>query len=143
MSKLTPDLLSTIAVGGGVCCASRAPSGLQIGILRVGEGAERLTFPPGFVVDEAMRETWIRFATEEELPEAELQEKPNQWWRYAPFRPGTLIYEDGSVAMGPQPMGLRGAKLTAVEQIIEQPIEEVPCADVSDIPTPPSPPPRT
>ena len=46
--------------------------GVQIGLPGVGEGANRLTLPAGYVIKETMEAPlWICFATEQEIEEEE------------------------------------------------------------------------
>ena len=117
------------------------PSGVQIGLCGVGEGEKTLTFPAHFVIDDNVRNLpachWIRFATPEEL-----QDDPT-WYRPAPFTPKCFVYEDGTLHVLGQPMGLRGRTVTAMQDVPRDRIqrEDVPCANVDDIGTPPTPPP--
>ena len=78
MTALTPKLLGTmVQQGHGVCSQSFAASyrvkvftleGVQIGLPGVGEGVNRLTFPAGYVIKQAMdAPIWIRFATTDEI----------------------------------------------------------------------------
>ena len=63
-------------MGQGVCGQSFTATyrvqvftfeGVQIGLPGVGEGVNRLTFPAGYVIKDAMdAPIWIRFATEKE-----------------------------------------------------------------------------
>ena len=110
-------------------------SGIQIGLPGVGEGDNKLTFPADWVVAEALgHKNWIRRATVEEL------QQDAQWWRFAEFEPKALIHCDGSIALEFQPMGLLGDMLTALQEAQEQPWEDKSCADLSDVPTPTTPP---
>ena len=151
MSGLTAELLVSCAVGHGVCDARRSSSsqgrikvhtlsGLQIGLVGVGEEENRLTLPPHFVIEEILkfpRCDWVRFATVEELSEC-----PVPWYRKAPFAPRSFLYADHTHALSVQTIGLEGAIVQAVESATVQTVEEVPCHDLIDVKTPPTPPPR-
>ena len=111
--------------GQGVCYLSWSAryrvkvytlEGVQIGLPGVGEGANRLTLPAGYVIKEAMEAPlWVRFATEKEIEEE------------------TLAFEN-------QPIGLCGPTITALAQTVEpELVQEIPCIDVSGIETPPTP----
>ena len=84
-------------------------SGVQIGIAGLGEGDNRLTFPPGFLVRDALAAIWIRSATDEERPQ---NGWPGfgSWWRISEVQPKTLIHcgENGAfcVALPNETMGL-------------------------------------
>ena len=73
-------------------------SGVQIGKPGVGESHERLTFPMGYVVGDALAETqWIRFATDAEM------KTDTRWWRVSECQPRKLIHCRGAdVGTGPQ-----------------------------------------
>ena len=143
-------LRTMVQQGQGVCSQSFAASyrvkvftmeGVQIGLPGVGEGVNRLTFPAGYVIKEAMdAPTWIRFATPEEI----VQQTPvgfhPQWWREIDFKPKAFCHCNGTPAFENQPIGLYGDIITALAQAAKQPlVEELPCIDVSSIPTPPTP----
>ena len=148
MTALTSSVLASVARGTGLCDSSKqwiekervkvfTVSGIQVGIAGIGEGDNRLTFPPHFVVKEALELShahWLRFATAQEQAQTS-----TQWYRAAPFKPASFIYHDGSVALDCHTMGLKGPIITALEQAPPQPWEEKPCADVSGITTPPTP----
>ena len=88
--------------------------GVQIGLLGVGEGENRLTFPAGYVIKQALEAPiWIRFATTEEIaqtPAGFLE----QWWQELEFRPQAFCHCDGTPALENQPIGLRGDTITCV-----------------------------
>ena len=88
--------------------------GIQIGLLGVGEGENRLTFPAGYVIKQALEAPiWIRFATTEEIaqtPAGFLE----QWWQELEFRPQAFCHCDGTPALENQPIGLRGDTITCV-----------------------------
>ena len=148
---LCSSLLRTmVQQGQGVCSQSFAASyrvkvftmeGVQIGLPGVGEGVNRLTFPAGYVIKEAMDEPiWIRFATPEEIAQQTPAGFHAQWWREIDFKPKAFCHCDGTPAFENQPIGLRGDTITALAQAAKQPlVEELPCIDVSSIPTPPTP----
>ena len=137
-------------MGQGVCGQSFTATyrvkvftlkGVQIGLPRVGEGVNRLTFPAGYVIKEAMdAPIWIRFATEKEIEEETPAGFHGPWWREIDFKPRAFCYCDGTLAFENQPIGLRGDTITALVQAAEQPlVQALPCIDVSGIATPPIP----
>ena len=150
MTALTPELLGTMMMGQGVCGQSFTATyrvkvftlkGVQIGLPGVGEGVNRLTFPAGYVIKEAMdAPIWIRFATEKEIEEETPAGFHGPWWREIDFKPRAFVHCDGTPAFENQPIGLRGDTITVLAQAIEPvPVEELPCIDVSGIETPPTP----
>ena len=123
MSALNPELLGQMVQGQGVCSQFFPASyrvkvftskGIQIGLLGVGEGENRLTFPAGYVIKQALEAPiWIRFATTEEIaqtPAGFLE----QWWQELEFRPQAFCHCDGTPALENQPIGLRGDTITCV-----------------------------
>ena len=122
-------------------------SGVQIGIPGVGEGDNRLTFPRTYLVGEVLQVQWIRFATEAEKQEAAKSPTVSAlqtWWRYSEVQPLSLAHcsADGlcdEVASPEQHMGLVGNQMLALAQNAVVRFENKPCADVDDIPTPPTP----
>ena len=150
MTALTPELLGTMMKGQGVCGQSFTATyrvkvftlkGVQIGLLGVGEGVNRLTFPAGYVIKEAMdAAVWIRFATDKEIAEETPAGFQPRWWRELDFTPRAFVYSDGTTAFENQPIGLRGDTVHVLAQAVKQlPIKELPCIDVSGIETPPTP----
>ena len=93
------------------------PSGKQIGIPGVGEGDNKLTFPPSYLVRDALGATWIRFATDAERPQSGWPGL-GTWWRISEFQPTTLIHcgADGAgcVAFPHEKMGRFGDRLQAM-----------------------------
>ena len=79
-----------------------ALGGTRIGHPGVGEGRWRLTFPRNFRVSRALRapQGWIRFATAEELAEC------GTWYRRYEHPVSALVYSNGRVAVGDEPLGL-------------------------------------
>ena len=151
MTALTPELLGTMAQGQGVCSQSFTArrvrdrvkvftlKGVQIGLPGVGEGVNRLTFPEGYVIKEALdAPIWIRYATTEEIAQTPVGVHV-QWWRELDFTPKAFCHCDGTPAFENQPIGLCGDTITALAQAAEQPVQEIPCLDVSGIATPPTP----
>ena len=144
---LCSSLLGTmVQQGQGVCSQSFAASyrvkvftmeGVQIGLPGVGEGVNRLTFPAGYLIKEAMdAPIWIRFATTEEIAQQTPAGFLAQWWRERDFKPKAFCHCDGTPAFENQPIGLRGDTITALAQAYEQKFEEeLPCIDVSGIET--------
>ena len=111
--------------------------GVRIGLAGVGEGVNRLTFPAGYLIGDALscpHAHWLQFATEEDKVR-----EPQQWYSQAPFKPCSLVYQDGTVALEGQTMGEKGPTVLAMEQGVDQPILDVPCVDVSEAGTPPTP----
>ena len=94
-------------------------SGVQIGIAGLGEGDNRLTFPPSFLVRDALAAIWIRSATDEERHQ---NGWPGfgSWWRISEVQPKTLIHcgENGAfcVALPNETMGLFGERLQAMPE---------------------------
>ena len=115
--------------------------GVQIGLPGVGEGVNRLTFPAGYVIKDAMdAPIWIRFATEKEIEEETPAGFNARWWREIDFKPRAFCYCDGTLAFENQPIGLCGPTITALAQTVEpELVQEIPCIDVSGIETPPTP----
>ena len=149
MIALAPELLGTMVQGQGVCSQSFAASyrvkvftleGVQIGLPGVGEGVNRLTFPAGYVIKQALdAPIWIRFATSGEMAETPAGFHA-QWWREIDFKPKAFCHCDGTPAFETQRIGLRGDTITALAQVAEQLlVQEIPCLDVSGIATPPTP----
>ena len=148
---LCSGLLQTmVQQGKGVCDLSFRASyrvkvftmeGVQIGLPGVGEGVNRLTFPAGFVIKEAMdAPVWIRFATQQEIEQETPAGFHGRWWREIDFIPRAFCYCDGTLAFENQPIGLRGDTITALAQAPEPVlVKELPCIDVSGIDTPPTP----
>ena len=92
-------------------------SGVQIGKPGIGESHERLTFPMGYLVGDALAGTqWIRFATDAEM------KTDTRWWRVSECQPRTLIHcrvsDVGTdmVAAADHPMGLNGCLMQALAQ---------------------------
>ena len=148
---LSVGLLETmVQQGEGVCSRSFCATyrvrvytmeGVQIGLPGVGEGMNRLTFPAGYVIKEAMdAAVWIRFATDKEIAEETPAGFQPRWWRELDFTPRAFVYSDGTTAFENQPIGLRGDTVHVLAQAVKQlPIKELPCIDVSGIETPPTP----
>ena len=151
LKMLCSSLLRTmVQQGQGVCSQSFAASyrvkvftmeGVQIGLPGVGEGVNRLTFPAGYVIKEAMNAPiWIRFATPGEMAQETPAGFHAQWWREIDFKPKAFCHCNGTPAFENQPIGLYGDTITALAQAAKQPlVEELPCIDVSGIATPPTP----
>ena len=126
MTALNPELLGTIVQGQGVCCKSFTASyrvkvftleGVQIGLPGVGEGVNRLTFPAGYVIKQALdAPIWIRFATTEEIAQTPAGFHA-QWWQELDFKPKAFCHCDGTLAFENQPIGLRGDTITALAQV--------------------------
>ena len=114
--------------------------GVQIGLPGVGEGANRLTFPAGYVIKQALdAPIWIRFATTEEIAQTPAGFH-SRWWQELDVKPMAFCHCDGTPAFEFQPIGLRGDTITAIAQAPDQTwVEEKPCLDVSGIATPPTP----
>ena len=137
-TRLDDELLGTYYSGNGACLLSCknavrvhvvTAGGIRIGLAGVGEGVNRLTFPAGYLIGDALRcphAHWLQFATEEDKVQ-----KPQQWYSQAPFKPCSLVYQDGTVALEGQTMGEKRGTVTATEQRLDQPIFDVPCVDVS------------
>ena len=149
MFALTPAFLGTLGEGQGVCSQSFVASdrvkvftleGVQIGLPGVGEGVNRLTFPAGYVIKQALdAPIWIRFATIDEIAQTPAGCQA-QWWRELDMKPKAFCYCNGTPAFENQPIGLRGDTITALAQAAEQPLVQAkPCLDVSGIATPPTP----
>ena len=79
--------------------------------------------------------TWIRQATEEE------KAQHGKWYHVLNFKPAAVIHSNGAVAIPDDTIGLLGDRITVLAQVPVATFEEVPCADVDDVPTPPTPPP--
>ena len=82
--------------------------------------------------------TWIRQATEEE------KAQHGKWYHVLNFQPAAVIHSNGVVGIPDDTIGHAGDRITVLAQAAQVPVpafEEVPCADVDDIPTPPTPPP--
>ena len=148
MTALTPELLGTMVQGQGQSFTESyrvkvfTLKGVQIALPWVGEGVNRLTFPAGYVIKQALDapvDVWIRFATTEEIAQAPAGFHA-QWWQELDFKPKAFCHCDGTPAFENQPIGLRGDTITALAQAAEQPlVQEIPCLDVSGIATPPTP----
>ena len=120
-------------------------AGVQVGVSGVGEKDRRLTFPVYLTVADVLGMShWIRFATGEELSETPVgfTLSQQQWWRELEFRPKSLVHANGAIAHPEDLLGLYGTYLTALYTGLGGPeLEANPCADVSAINTPPTPPP--
>ena len=93
------------------------------------------TMPPYCRVEDVLHRTWIREATQEE----KLQH--GTWSHVLKFKPAAVIHSNGQVAGLYDTLGLVGNRITVLAQVPVATFNEVPCADVDDIPTPPTPPP--
>ena len=118
-SSLNEGLLASMGTSGTInpcrVCTHRVRvytmNGTQIGLIGVGEGKNKLTFPAHYLVKKALKcKDWIREATANEL------EQDATWWRFLDFQPKALIHKEGSVAFELQPMGLLGSQMQALEQ---------------------------
>ena len=113
--------------------------GVQVGLAGVGEGDQRLTFPAGCIVGDALRAPaayWLRFASAEE------EAQTGRWYAPAGFQPAAVVYENGTLADSVWPIGLEGCTVSVMAQVPRPTLsEEKPCADVDEIKTPPTPPP--
>ena len=117
----------------------RTPSGMQIGLPGVGENENKLTFPRRYLVGDALKAQWIRFASESDTLELPVGFQ-RTWWAISEVQPKSLVHCDGSIAGLDQPMGLIGNYMLAVAQSYEKlEVEEIPCADVDSVDTPPTP----
>ena len=111
--------------------------GLHVGPRDIGEGDERLTFPAKLLVRDALGlGDWVRFASEEE------QNLSGEWWAPAGFRPVAIVWADGNIADSMARIGLWGNRVTVLAKHPQPVYEEVGCADVRDVATPPTPPMR-
>ena len=126
-----------------------AASGVQIGLPGAGEGDNRLTFPRCFLVGDALRAVhWIRFATAAEMAQMDHQMDGHpQWWRFFKtdkdgFQPAEIVYDNAVIAAMDMPIGLEGDVVLVKPGRSQVAYEEKPCANVSGIQTPPTPPPR-
>ena len=140
---LNADLLASMQQGGGARfgrrCTRRVKvytiSGVQIGLPGVGEGDHKLTFPADWSIAEALEQKhWIRWATAEEF------QQDAKWWRFIDWAPKALISTEARIMFEFQKMGECGDALTALQKAPEQRWEDKSCDDVSDVPTPPTPP---
>ena len=140
---LNSDLLASMQQGGGARfgrrCTRRVKvytlSGVQIGLPGVGEGDHDLTFPADWLIAEALEQKhWIRRATAEEL------QQDAKWWRFIDRAPKALISTEAGIMFEFQTMGWFGDVLTAIQEAPEQSWEDKSCDDLSDVPTPPTPP---
>ena len=109
--------------------------GVQVCVVGLGEGDQRLTFPAHYTVGDALRDSdWIRFASE-------LEEKnTGRWWAKAGFQPASIIFGNDKVASDEMPIGMGGATVhVLLQQRHLEIVQEKPCAEVDDITTPPTP----
>ena len=114
--------------------------GTQIGFRDVGTEDNPLTFPRRYIVRDALRrQDWVRFATAEE------KKQKDCWWVIAEVQPASIIYDDGSVAPEDLPIGFRSERVSALSQAEglrpQAHCEVKPNKDVSEVSTPPTPPP--
>ena len=92
------------------------------------------TMPPHYRDEDVLHRTWIREATQEE----KLQH--GKWYHVLNFQPAAVIHSNGTVAGRHDTLGLVGNRITVLAQAPVETLEEAPCADVDDVPTPPTPP---
>ena len=95
-----------------------------------------LTMPPHFRVHDVLNQPWIRGASKEE------KDQDGKWYRPLEFQPGAVIHSNGAVAGPYDTLGLVGNRITVLAQRPVETFEEVSCADVGDVSTPPTPPPH-
>ena len=93
-----------------------------------------LTMPSKFRVKDVHQE-WIRMATKEETSQH------GKWYHLLNFKPAAVIHSSGQVAGLYDTLGLVGNRITVLAQVPVATFNEVPCADIDDVPTPPTPPP--
>ena len=94
------------------------------------------TMPSRCRVAVCLNQEWIRPATKEETAQH------GKWYHLLNFKPAAVIHSNGKLARLEDTVGMYGQHITVLaEKIPVPPCEEVPCADVDDIPTPPTPPP--
>ena len=114
--------------------------GVQIGLVGMGEGSDKLTFPQRFRIGDALSSPhWGRFVTNEE-------QSQGVWGTggvvaFDDFRPAAILYADGTIADEDMPIGIGGDTITALAQVAQIYYEEKECADVQGIETQPTPPP--
>ena len=94
-----------------------------------------LTMPSWFRVRDVLNQGWIRGASKEET------DQDGKWFRPLEFRPGAVIHSNGTVAAPGDTLGLLGDHITVLQQPPVVTSQTVPCADVEDVSTPPTPPP--
>ena len=102
--------------------------------LRCHEGD--LTMPSWFRVRDVLNQGWIRGASKEET------DQDGKWFRPLEFRPGAVIHSNGTVAAPGDTLGLLGDHITVLQQPPVVTSQTVPCANVEDVSTPPTPPPE-
>ena len=97
--------------GEGARVKAYTASGEQVGLAGLGDGTDRLTFPPQWKVADVLNNMyWIRFATEEE------KNAGGAWWRAAAVQPWAVLHEGGILAMPGEPIGLFGDSVTVLAQ---------------------------
>ena len=94
-----------------------------------------LTMPSHFKVADVLDRDWIRMATKEE------KAQHGKWYHVLSFKPATVIYNNGTCAGPHDPVGLFGHYITVLAQEPVDTSKYFRCADVDDVPTPPTPPP--
>ena len=94
------------------------------------------TMPSSFPVRDVLNKAWIREASKEE------KDQDGKWYRLLEFQPGAVIHSNGAVAGPYDTLGLVGNRITILAQRPFETFEEVSCADVGDVSTPPTPPPH-
>ena len=95
-----------------------------------------LSMPSRFEVGDILNQEWWRMATKEE------RAQHGKWYHVLSFMPVAVIHSNGELARLEDTVGMYGQHITVLaEKMPVPPCEEVPCADVDDIPTPPTPPP--
>ena len=95
-----------------------------------------LTMPSWFRVRDVLNQGWIRGASKEE------KDQDGKWFRPLEFWPGAVIHSNGTVIAPGDTMGLLGDHITVLQQPPVATSQTVPCADVEDVSTPPTPPPE-
>ena len=68
----------------------RTSSGMQIGLPGVGENENKLTFPRRYLVGDALKAQWIRFASESDTLELPVGFQ-RTWWAISEVQPKSLV----------------------------------------------------
>ena len=89
--------------------------------------------PSSFSVRDVLNKAWIREASKEE------KNQDGKWYRLLEFQPGAVIHSNGELAGPSDTLGLLGHHITVLQHPPVVTCEEVPCADVDDVSTPPTP----
>ena len=91
-------------------------NGERIGVAGVGEGDQRLTFPAKLRVETVLGfNHWIK-----EAPAGS-----QKWYvQMGDWRPKTVIFEDGRMAVPEDPIGMKGETVTTVDTVITHVVDE-------------------